>query len=77
MPQAPDPIGLPDLAPARTEASPPNVPNIDNLTTAGSEPTSNEAVGDNVDGTAARPDFGPSARTSLVTPAHSHLTAQH
>jgi hypothetical protein len=26
MPQAPDPIGLPDLAPARTEASPPNVP---------------------------------------------------
>ena len=39
MPQAPDPIGLPDLAPARTEASPPTCPTSTNLTTAGSEPT--------------------------------------
>ena len=71
MPQAPDPIGLPNLAPARTEASPPNVPDIDNLTTAGSKPTQvpDNHAGDHADGTSPRPDFGPSARTSLVTAA--------
>ena len=41
LPQAPDPLGLSDLAPARTEASPPNVPNIDNSADNDSEPTLN------------------------------------
>ena len=67
MPQAPDPIGLPDLAPARTEASPPNVPNIDNLTTAAPNQIPDNDDGDNADGTSPRLDFGPSARTTLVT----------
>ena len=78
MPQAPDPIGLPDLAPARTEASPPNVPDIDNLNSKlGTNQIPDDHVGDDADGTSPRPDFGPSAQTSLVTPAHDHLTAQH
>ena len=38
MPQAPDPIGLPDLAPARTEASPPNLPTATHPGTAKEAP---------------------------------------
>ena len=70
MPQAPDSVGLPDLAPARTEASPPNVPKHRGTTTSSNQPGSEDDIGDNADGRAPRPDFGPAARTNLVTAAH-------
>ena len=72
MPQAPDPIGLPDLAPARTEASPPNVPDIrephDSRLRTNQVP--NNDAGDNADDASPRPDlraFGPNHLVSDST----------
>jgi len=62
MPQAPDPIGLPDLAPARTEANPAPCPPLQHATAAGHhQPTS--------------PDDTPSAHAAGLTSARPNLRA--
>jgi hypothetical protein len=50
------------------------VPDIDNLTTASSEPTQipDDDDGDNADGTSPRPDFGPSAVAAFSRKLSSH-----
>ena len=77
MPQAPDPIGLPALAPARTEASPPTCPTPTDLTTAGSEPTRfpTDNVGDNADDAPTRPDLRAYGPDHLVSDSTQGLTA--